>query len=101
MGTRCSGKDRAVFQQDAALVEHAGIDVDRDAVAAATGSDGIEGGGQGTHMVPVAVGHCDILDLAQVNREVATVPDEGRTLGAGVEKITCSFSPRRDLSRSP
>ncbi len=48
--------------------------------------DGVERGGQRAHVIPVAVRHGDLLDLAEIDRHVAAVADEGRALGAGVEQ---------------
>ena len=80
------GKDRPVGQQHGAFVEHAGIDVNADAVAAAPGDDCVKGGRQCAHVIPVPMCHDDLLDTAEIDREVAAVAHEGRALGAGVEK---------------
>ena len=85
-GHACGGKDLSVRQQHAAFVEHAGIDVDADAVAAAPGDDRVECRRQRSHVIPVPMGHDDLLDASEIDREVPAVAHEGCALGAGVEE---------------
>src|SRR3990167_4513526 len=85
-GHALGGADRAILQEHAALVEHVGIDVDRRAAAASAGVDGVERRRQCPHVIPMAMRHGDFLDLAEIDAEVAAVPEEDGAFGAGVEQ---------------
>ena len=88
------GKDDAALQQHAALVEHAGIDVHRHRAAAAAADDGVDRRRQRAHVVPMPVRDGDLLDLAEIEAEVAAVADEDGAFGAGVEKQRYAGSRR-------
>ncbi len=79
------GEDGAAGEEDATLVEHSGVDVDR-CHGTAFLNDGVDRIRQRAHVVPMAVGDRDRLDLAEVELEVAAVADEDRAFGAGVEQ---------------
>ena len=76
--------DLAVSQFDPALVEHAGVHMH--ARPAPVGGNGVEGGDQRPHMVPMPMGHGDGFHIAQLDGEIAAVADEGGALGAGIEQ---------------
>ena len=57
-----------------------------DRLAAASPDDGVDCLGERPHMIPMAMGDGDLLDLAEVERQVSAVADENRPFGTGVEK---------------
>ncbi len=76
--------DGPAAEPDRALVEHAGIDVDRG--LAALLADRGQGRRQRRHMVPVAVADCDGLDLAERHAEIGAVAEKDRPFRPGVEQ---------------
>jgi hypothetical protein len=76
----------AVAQPHPALQEHARVHVARHASARRRWRDAIERVQQAAHVIPVAVRDRHGLDLGEGHPEIAAVPHEERTLGAGVEQ---------------
>ena len=58
----------------------------RDGAATAPADDGVDRRRQRAHMVPMSVRDGDLLDLAEIEAQVAAVADEDGAFGAGVEQ---------------
>jgi hypothetical protein len=76
--------DHATLESDGTLVEHPGIDVDRD--LAAVFHDGLDRVRERRHVIPVSMADGDALDLAQANSEIGAVTDENRPFRPGIEQ---------------
>src|SRR5262249_45336700 len=76
--------DHAPLEPDGTLVEHPGIDVDRD--PAAVFHDGLDRVRERRHVIPVSMADGDALDLAQANSEIGAVTDENRPFRPSIKQ---------------
>jgi hypothetical protein len=49
-------------------------------------NDGIYGGRQSRHVIPMSMTHCNTLDLAHPDPEIGAIAHENASLGSGVEQ---------------
>src|SRR5262249_51014421 len=76
--------DHATLEPDGTLVEHPGIDVDRDLPAVF--HDGFDRVRERRHVIPVSMADGDALDLAQANSEIGAVANENRPFRPRIEQ---------------
>ena len=78
-------------ERDRARIEHVGVHMDGD--IAVFGFDGFDGVHEGTHVVPVPMGHRDVLDIAELDPHVFAIAEKDCSLGASIilENMTSCF----------
>ena len=78
------GHDVSGRELDRTGIKHVGVHMDSD--IALVGFNGFDGIHKGSHMVPVAVCHGDVLDVAELNAHVFAVTKKDSSFGACVEE---------------